>query len=381
MKRPARIVFTLEYPTVSGGEQSLLEFLHVLDRERFAPVGLIPARGELSKRLEVLEVPFHIFSSGRGKEKRSPEEVSQGLAEILGRMKADLVQGNSLSMGFYTGAAGELAGIPSVAHLRDILRVSRTKMKMLQRNSALVAVSRAVSNWYADQGFPPHRIEVVYNGVDCTNIFPPNSRDTEKIRRTFRREVDASPESVLVGMAGQISLRKAPDIFLEAARLIRKAGRKALFCLAGKRFSEKEESVQLERNLHRFVKKNRLEDSVRFLGYLSDVRFFYSGIDILVNCSLQEPLGRVILEGMANGRAVVATNVGGTPEILRSGREGLLVPPGDHAALAEALELLLGDPGLRDRLGASARKRVQEFFSLQGMKEKIEGIYEQLLRS
>jgi glycosyltransferase involved in cell wall biosynthesis len=117
-----------------------------------------------------------------------------------------------------------------------------------------------------------------------------------------------------------------------------------------------------------------ISDRFRFLGFTPDVRPAVVDFDILTLPSLQEPFGRSIIEAMALGAPVVATRVGGVPEIITDGEHGLLVPPDDPAALAEAIDRLLGDAALRARLGAAGRDRVHECFDVAKLGQRIQDI-------
>jgi glycosyltransferase involved in cell wall biosynthesis len=118
-----------------------------------------------------------------------------------------------------------------------------------------------------------------------------------------------------------------------------------------------------------------LGGSAHFFGWIEDAAAAAADFDLLVVPSRAEPCGLVTLEGMVHGLAIIATAAGGTPELIRDGREGLLVPPGDPAALAARLARLLNDPELRARLGAAAHRRVTGKFPLSRMLDGVEGVY------
>ena len=119
---------------------------------------------------------------------------------------------------------------------------------------------------------------------------------------------------------------------------------------------------------------------MRFLGYRPDAATLCAGFDVQAVPSLAEPFGLVVLEAMVRGVPVVASAAGGIPEIVRHGRDGLLVPAGDAAALAAALEQLLADPERRAQLAAEAGRRVRAEFPAVGMIERIETVYRRALR-
>ena len=132
--------------------------------------------------------------------------------------------------------------------------------------------------------------------------------------------------------------------------------------------------------LRRLAGEPGLAGRVHFFGWVEDAEAAAADFDVQVVCSRAEPFGLATLEGMARGRAAVATTAaGGSPEIIRDGVDGLLVPPDDPEALARSLDRLLGDPALRRRLGAAARRRAAADFSLAAMLDRVEAVYERVL--
>jgi glycosyltransferase involved in cell wall biosynthesis len=117
--------------------------------------------------------------------------------------------------------------------------------------------------------------------------------------------------------------------------------------------------------LRRRVKEAGCGDRIRFVGYRHDIPKIMRGLDVLVLASEAEPCGRVLFEAMASGTAVVATNTGGTPEIVRDGMEGILIPPRNPEALAGAIGALIDDPRLREKLGRNGVARVRAEFTIE----------------
>jgi glycosyltransferase involved in cell wall biosynthesis len=172
-----------------------------------------------------------------------------------------------------------------------------------------------------------------------------------------------SPAAVLVGGIGQIGLRKGWDVLARAAVRIVAAFANVHFVLVGERHSQKQESLEFEADLRRTTAVPPLAGRFHFLGRRDDVPRLLNEWALLVHPARQEPLGRVLLEAASSGLAIAATDVGGTREIFpEDGLAAQLVPPDNPQALAAAVERTLGDAGLRQRLGAAARRRVEEAF-------------------
>jgi glycosyltransferase involved in cell wall biosynthesis len=141
-------------------------------------------------------------------------------------------------------------------------------------------------------------------------------------------------------------------------------------------FGEKE----YERDVHQLVQQLGLDDCIEFTGFREDVPDVIAGLDILVHASTTgEPFGQVIIEAMAAGKPVIATNGGGVPEIVDDGVTGLLVSMGDADAMAAAIERLLEDPALCARMGEAGLARVQQHFTIQLTAERVQAVYDQLI--
>ncbi len=173
------------------------------------------------------------------------------------------------------------------------------------------------------------------------------------------------PTARLVATVGQIGMRKATDVALAAATRWAAASPDVHWLLVGERTSKKDEAHELEQRLHAASAEPPLAGRVHFLGTRDDVSQILPECALLIHAARQEPLGRVLLEAAACGLAVVATDVGGTREIFPSDADGaVLVPKDDPAALAAAVQALLGDDGKRLALGAAGRRRMEAAFNV-----------------
>jgi glycosyltransferase involved in cell wall biosynthesis len=150
------------------------------------------------------------------------------------------------------------------------------------------------------------------------------------------------------------------------------------FWIVGKEPGHSKE--QYTERLYRYVKENHLEQQVEFWGFRNDIPEILSHLDILVLPSLQEPFGKIVIEAMAMKKPVVASKIGGVPEIVEDGKTGLLVPPADSDAICQALEQFIEDREMRERMGLEGRKRVEQMFSLEKHVHQLEQVYEAILR-
>jgi glycosyltransferase involved in cell wall biosynthesis len=356
--RRRRIAIVCEYSTLNGGERSLLAVLEHVDRSQFDVHILAPPTGPLARELQRLAIAHIPLNLHDGAGRLSRDESLRRLEAACAALQPDLVHANSLSMGRLTGALAQRLSIPCCAHLRDIIALSAAAVADLNRNTQLVAVSHATRDYHVARGIDPDRVQVIYNGVDVDAF---RSRPAEG---WLRRELGLPADRLIVATIGQICLRKGQDVLAEAAVLNAGLLPHVHYVFVGERYSSKPESVDFEQRIARRFVEAGIADRAHWLGYRDDVARLLNEIDLLAHPARQEPLGRVLLEAGAAGRPIVATNVGGTPEIVCDGASALLVPPGDAPSLAAAIRRLADDPGLRQRLGTAARQRITERFPI-----------------
>jgi glycosyltransferase involved in cell wall biosynthesis len=175
-----------------------------------------------------------------------------------------------------------------------------------------------------------------------------------------------------VGFVGRLESIKGPDVFIDMARFVASRVTDVRFLLIG--------DGSLRLSLERKVKEWGLEGFVLFLGWQEDVVGYLEALDVLVMPSLNEGVGRAALEAQAVGVPVVASRVGGIPEVVRDNETGLLFAPGDPAACAEAVIALLEDDGKRRRFGAAGRAWVRENYSVEKMVRSFESLYRSVLK-
>jgi glycosyltransferase involved in cell wall biosynthesis len=232
----------------------------------------------------------------------------------------------------------------------------------------VICVSDAVRDLVLQrEKLPPSRVEVVHNGIRFSEP-PPDPRMDE-----LRREMGIRPDSPVVLMVANYDRPvKGVAHFLDSIPLIRRELPGTRFVLIG--------HGRREAEFRRKAEALGIEDVLLMPGFREDVDRFYALADLSVLTSLSEGLSITILESMRHGVPVVVTDVGGNPEIVKQGRTGLLVPPGDPARFAEAVVRLLRDPALRSRFGQEARRVIREEFGLDRVVEGYGRIYEEVRR-
>lgn len=359
------IAVICEFPTLLGGERSMLAISGKLLEHGCELTWLAPETGPLADELHPLNYRHVLFNLRDEAARLIPDSASVAtLRQALRGIRIDVLHGNSLALTRWLGRNAAQLGYPTTGHIRDIVSLSRSAVEDVNRNQALIAVSQATRDYHVGQGVDPTRISVVYNGIDADVCFSP-------VGETFdlRQELELPSHAFLVAAIGQIGLRKGQTIYAEAAvaaqRMIPTDGRPVHFLLVGDRHSQKEESQAFDAQINATISAAGMQHQFHRLGYRHDVPSILRQVDVVVHPARQEPLGRVLLEAAAAGRAIIATDVGGTREILAHDISSLLVPPDDADAIARRLHCLWLDDDLRHRLGASARETIRNRFTIE----------------
>lgn len=369
-----RIALLFEYATLNGGERSMLAcidwLLHHEPQLEF--VAIAPATGRLADALSARNIPVKTWNESDSTG-TAPENRELALLEALQQYQPQLLHANSLSMGRLTGRLAPRLSIPTSAHLRDILKLSRAAIADLNQNHRLIAVSQATQDAHVGQGMDGSRITVVHNGVDL-DLFQPRPATG-----LLHRELSLPTDSLLLATIGQIGLRKGQDVLAAAAAEIVRNIPQAHFLLLGERSSTKTESIEFEKSIEAKFAERELAGRLHRLGYRDDMPDLMSEFDIVVHPANQEPFGRVLLEAAASGVPVVATHVGGTAEIVIDGVTGLLVPPRDPPALAAAVSRLLADSSARQAMRTAARNHAVHRFDVATAAQKLSRAWAELL--
>ncbi len=381
---------------IGGAERALLGFLDCLDRDTFEPALACPHPGPLTLEAERRGIRVHLgFPSPRllevkrrsiGKDRLAaaayPWDMARtatSLAALIRREDYDLVLTNSAKADIYGSLAGRLAGRPVVWRLHDIASsdaFNRFNLFLFRVSASLftdrvLAISEVVKEALLDLGVKEAKVSMVHNGILPVN--PAAAAGRDEVRAAWGVPTDAP----LVGMVGRLVDWKGPDYFIEAAALVAASLPEVRFMLVGDAIFGESSYVD---DLKSLVRARGLEDRVIFTGFVDDVEEVIASMDLLVHASvLPEPFGLVIIEAMAQGLPVVATRGGGVGEIVDDGRTGILVPPRDAGAMAEAISTLLADPAQAKRMGEAGEKAVADRFDLREKVREMEAEMEAVL--
>lgn len=321
----------------------------------------------LGRRAAVEQAGDAALSLRRGSGPLEVLAAGRAIFRLVRRLKAtfaayDVVVANSQKALFLSGLAAALARRPFVWILHDIVTdasfrpVNRWAIVATTRLFArVVAVnSEATRRAFVGAGGAEASTRIVHNGFRL-DAPPADDAERARLRGDLFATLGLDPSRPLAGVFSRLSQWKGQHVFLRA--VAKTSGLQAL--VVG---DDTYEESGYKDDLFRLTRELGIEGRVRFLGFRPDVAALMAAVDVVVHCSTQpEPFGRVVVEGMLAGRPVIATDGGGVNEIVTDGVDGLLVPPGDAAALAAALGRLTADEGFAAALAregaASARRR------------------------
>jgi glycosyltransferase involved in cell wall biosynthesis len=297
------------------------------------------------------------------------------LARHISRRRIQIVHAYNFYGNVFAVPPARLSAPVVIASIRDRGPYLTTMQKRVQRYACqfadcVLVNAEAVRDWLIDEGYDRSKIVVIPNGVELTRFVAPPQRDA------LRHELGLPAGTPLVAVVGRLARFKGLEQFLEATAALAPQFPLARFLITGE--TAPMETAYLTQ-LKALAERLGVADRVIFTGLRDDVPALLSSVDVSVMPSLNEALSNVLLESMAAGAPVVATRVGGTPEALTDGENGLMVPPEDPRALATAVATLLRDPALAARLGHAARQRIATQFSVDRMVQATEQLYDDLL--
>lgn len=374
-----RILFVDHVGVLGGAEFSLLELgKHFRDTSRV----VLFEDGPFSERLkqagvaaEILPAPGAVTNVTRGGSARKAIRAFPGVMRLAWKLAQraqgyDLIYANSQKSMIVSAVASTLSGRPVIWHLRDLMTAdhfSAVNRHVAVRLANLLAArvivnSRATREAFIECGGRAGKAHVVYNGIDASRLEAVASEEIDRLRGTL--ELGEGP---LVGAFSRLAPWKGQHVLLEA--LAQRPGVQAL--LVGDALFEEDRSYA--DRLRRRTQELGLSDRVHFLGFREDVPQLMQLVDVVAHTSIApEPFGRVIVEGMLADRPVVATRAGGALEIIDHNRTGLLVPPDDANALADALDQLLSAPERSEAMAHEGRRMARERFSQARANENVE---------
>jgi glycosyltransferase involved in cell wall biosynthesis len=368
-----RVLHVLATLLPGGSEISVLRLVSALDTTRYR-VSVACLRGEAPMADEFRAAGFEVVRFGmRGK--LDPGCLLR-LRRYVARERIDIVHTHMDLADFYGALAGRLGGARGVVatkHAPDEFRTRRTWKRypflLLERlayemDDAVIVVSEGLRAFLeTEERLPRRKMVVIGHGIEAA--------PRPATRGEARRILGLPAQGPLIGAVGRLSHEKGQLVLLQALPAILAAFPRTSCVFAGE--------GPTRAPLEEVTRRLGIGDRVVFLGFRRDVPMVLAALDLFVQPSIYEGFGLSLLEAMAAGLPVVASRVGGIPEVIEDGRTGVLVPPQDPAALAGAVVRLLGDAGGARRLGETAAVSTRERYSLARVAERVDDLYRTIL--
>ena len=368
------IVLLMEYPTLNGGERSTLAFCDYLQTRGFHFSAIAPVDNPLKCALSqhnIKHIPFSF--TGEFGQRLPISLLRESLTNTLRDAGADVLHAISVSTSRIAGPVANELQLPSIGHLRDIIRLSGQAINDINMNSVILAVSTATLTFHQAGGIDSTHSHVLYNGINLDRF------RTKQPTGFIHKELNLPPGRKFIGAVGQITLRKGFDTLIHAFKEVASQNNDYHLLIVGQRHSKKHETKQYEVNLKSYVDKHVLSDRIHFLGFRDDMHNFYPELSLLTHCAHQEPLGRVLLEAAACRVPIIATAVGGTREIFPDSNFAVMTKPGDRDELVTAILSIISEPERAVRLANRSRQRVAKSFDICIQAENLAQHYHALL--
>lgn len=370
MKRVKVLHLITELDT-GGAQKALFRLLSHFDRERFAPHVACLYNGDKAVAQEIRQLDVPVTDLNMMAQWRL--DALWRLYRLLCRERPVILHAWMFHANLLARGVGRLAGVPLILTSRRNVQIGtpmRERLKRLTaswdtRSIAVCELARQVEIERA--GAPPDKVVTIYNGIDVKRFLPLLSGERTVACQTLNIPADAP----LLGTVGRLHPQKGLPDLLIGFQSIKGTYPAAHLLIVG--------DGECRADLERQAQQLGIAGAVTFAGLRDDVPQLLALLDVFVLTSLWEGLPNAVLEAMGAGLPVVATAVGGTPEAVVNGETGLLVPPRDPDALAQAINNLLHMPDLRRKMGQAGRERVAQYFSVECMVKRTEELYQKLL--
>jgi len=367
MSSPIKVTHVVLSLDVGGTERVVLALIRqgLLLGQEVAAVCL-EQPGTLSQEVEALGVRVTCLDKPHGLQLR----VVKALREAFRALRTDIIHTHQITALFYAGPAARQVGLP-VVHTEHGKNFTSRRMRWVgwlagRWTRRFFCVSQDIADHVKHFGIvAPSKIRVVPNGIDPRTVTEPAQQ-----RLAVGQSLRIPPGAPVIGTVGRLDEVKRQDVLLHAFARVKRRFPQAHLLVVG--------DGPLQESLQALAAYLGLGDSAHFVGYQARPGMFLQAMDVFALTSWSEGMPLSILEAWATGLPVVASDVGGLPELVQAGSTGLLCPCGDIGATAAALEALLADPALRQRLGEAGREVLARHYTVQTMARAYEEEYLQL---
>lgn len=369
MAFPIRLLIVIDELDIGGTEQQIFELVKRLDRQKYLPMVCCFRPGRVAKEIEMLGVQvFRLRKKGK-----LDLSLLFALVSLMRRQQIDLIQTYLFTANTWARLAAIIARVPLIITSERNVNMWEERYKQLLGRvldywtQRTIANSNAVQEYLVGKGIAPQKIMVINNGVDSNRFALTDTPESVKIGLAI------PTHHQVVGLIARLEPAKDVATFLRAAALVAQQRQDVSFLIVG--------GGSLQDNLEREARQLQLDGRVFFTGPRRDIPHLLSMCDISVLSSLKEGMSNTIMESMAAGKPIVATKVGGNAELIVDGETGFLTPTHDPSALATAIQKILDDPALAQRMGQQAKVRIAQLFSAESLVTRTEHLYDELTHS
>lgn len=372
MAGPIRVLYLRDTTFVCGPGKTILNTFRTANRATMSIALGVPCSAPDSNAFVAAAKSIGVPIVDLPERGRLDLGTTKHLARIIKDGEFDLVQSHDFRTRRLASLACGSAGVPHVTSVHGWIANSRKQRvirvidkRLIRRARRIIAVSDRLVRDLVESGTPRDRITLCPNAVLLDDY--PAAMPADQARG----ELGLPPSSRCIGVVGRLSPEKRHDLFLEMAADLARSQPDLFFLIVG--------HGSLQADLQRLAQRLKVANRVLFLGHRSDMHRIYAALNLLVLCSDTEGMPNVVLEAFAYGRPVVATRVGGVPEIVTDTENGLIVPPGELTPLVAAARSILNDAGLATRLGQAGRRTIEEHFDFRRRTATVEALYQSIL--
>jgi glycosyltransferase involved in cell wall biosynthesis len=365
------IVYMITDLSTGGTPTALLRLLSGIDRTKYDPTVISFYSKDSFIFNEIMDLNIPVIDLGLTQKWRI--DAFWKIKKILKEIHPTILH----TWLFHANITGRIFGrfnkVPLIIASRRSTNIGGSWREILMRetsgmNDKIIAVSEAARKAEIDSSKVPHdKVVTIYNGLDPS----PFRTVSNEARQTLRNSMGIPDDVILLGSVGRLHPAKGFNDLITAMELLGRKTRSTQLVIVGE--------GELKDQLKHQVQKSNLDGRIMFTDIRNDIPEILSAFDIFLSPSLWEGLPNVVLEAMAAGKPVVATSVGGTPEVVVDGLTGLLVPPHKPKALANSTLFLCENPKIQKSMGQAGRERVIKHFSIEQMVKQTEELYHELM--
>lgn len=351
-----RILQICSAKTIGGGERHVADLSNLLATHGHDVFVALPPDSPLGNLLCL--PPENLIISRM----RNALDVlsARRLAKFVREKEIEIIHAHAARDYLLAAICSKLTGKPFVLTRHVLFPMNRANSFFLGGAVGVIAVSNAVAE-VLEKTFLPEKITTIYNGIDPKRF----SFSPKKPNRVLK-----------IGTIGHLAPIKGHDIFIEAAKIVSEKLQNTQFVIVGE---DKSKAGENRRQIEDLIAKSNLGEKIKLIGWIDDIPQILSDFDLFVSAARSEPFGLVLLEAMASGVPVIATQTEGAQEIIENNQSGVLTLLEDSKLLAQKILDLLNSPEKRKNLSANGRKRVEDCFSLERMVSETENFYRRVL--